>query len=73
MASVLLPGPAEPLTGGLAIDPLQEALFARFAIEIPVFPWPQLGQRILRVSTPIYIDSTEIDALTAALGALGVR
>ena len=73
MASVLLPGPAEPLTGGLAIDPLQEALFARFAIEIPVFPWPQLGQRILRVSTPIYIDSPEIDALTAALGALGVR
>ena len=72
MASVLLPGPAEELTGVLTIDPLQEALFARFGIEIPVFPWPQLGQRILRVSTPIYVDMPEIDALIAALRAVGV-
>ena len=72
MAAVLLPGPTTPLTGAMPIDPLQEALFARFGIEIPVFPWPQLGQRILRVSTPIYVDSPEIDVLVAALRSLGV-
>jgi isopenicillin-N epimerase len=67
MASVLLPGPGTPLTATRLIDPLQEALFARFAIEIPVFHWPQLGQSILRVSTPIYIGTDEIDVLVAAL------
>jgi isopenicillin-N epimerase len=72
MASALLPGPAAPLSGAPAIDPLQEALFTRFGIEIPVFPWPQLGQRILRVSTPIYVDSPEIDVLVGALRALGI-
>ena len=70
MASVLLPGPGTPLTGAVPIDPLQEALFTRFGIEIPVFHWPQLGQSILRVSTPIYIDTAEVDALVAALAAL---
>ncbi|MEP7120121.1 MAG: aminotransferase class V-fold PLP-dependent enzyme [Byssovorax sp.] len=72
MASVLLPGPMAPLPSALSIDPLQEALFARFAIEIPVFPWFPLGQRMVRVSTPFYVDSPEIDVLTAALRALGV-
>jgi isopenicillin-N epimerase len=70
MAAVLLPGPGTPLTGAVRIAPLQEALFTRFGIEIPVFHWPQLGQSILRVSTPIYIDSAEIDVLVAALKAL---
>ncbi len=72
MASVLLPGPATPLTGAQPIDPLQEALFTGHGIEIPVFPWPQLGQRILRVSTPIYIDAAETAVLVAALKTLGV-
>lgn len=71
MASVLLPGKGTPLSGAVPIDPLQEALFTRFEIEIPVFHWPQLGQSILRVSTPIYIDSAEIDVLVAALKTLG--
>ena len=70
MASVLLPGPGTPLTGATPIDPLQEALFTRRGIEIPVFHWPQLGQSILRVSTPLYIDTPEIDVLVTALRAL---
>ncbi len=73
MASVLLPGPAEALPPQRPIDPLQDALYDRFGVEIPVFPWPQLGQRLLRVSTPIYIGPAEIDALVAALQALDVR
>ena len=73
MAAVLLPGPAPHLSPQYPIDPLQDALFARFGIEIPVFPWPQLGQRILRVATPLYIGAAEIDVLIEALQALDVH
>ena len=73
MAAVLLPGPAACLPPQHPIDPLQDALLARFGVEIPVFPWPQLGQRILRVATPLYIGTAEIDVLIAALQALDVR
>jgi isopenicillin-N epimerase len=73
MAAVLLPGPAAPLPPQHPIDPLQDALLAQFGVEIPVFPWPQLGQRILRVATPLYIGAAEIDVLIAALQALDVR
>lgn len=70
MAAVILPGAAAPLTAAQPIDPLQDALFSRFGVEIPVFPWPPLGRRTLRVSTPIYIGPDAIDALIAALQAL---
>jgi isopenicillin-N epimerase len=73
MAAVILPGPAPRLDPQHPIDPLQDDLFARFGIEIPIFPWPQLGQRVLRVATPLYIGSAEIDVLIAALQALDVR
>jgi isopenicillin-N epimerase len=73
MAAVILPGPAARLDPQYPIDPLQDALLARFGVEIPVFPWPQLGQRILRVATPIYIGPAEVDVLIEALQALGVR
>lgn len=73
MAAVILPGPAARLSPRYPIDPLQDALLARFGIEIPVFPWPQLGQRLLRVATPIYIGPAEIDVLIAALQALDIR
>jgi isopenicillin-N epimerase len=72
MATVRIPGPGTPLTASLPIHPLQDALFARFGIEIPVFPWPQLGQSLLRVATPIYIGKAEIDTLVAALRSLSV-
>lgn len=73
MAAVILPGPAEQLAPEHPIDPLQDALLARFGVEIPIFPWPQLGQRLLRVATPIYIGPAEIDVLIAALRDLDVR
>jgi isopenicillin-N epimerase len=68
MASVILPGPAA--TVGEEIDPLQEALFERFHIEVPIFPFA--GKRLLRVSTPIYTTTQDITALVDALRALGV-
>jgi isopenicillin-N epimerase len=72
MAAVILPGSAEPLVAEPLIDPLQDALFTRFRIEIPVFPWAPSARRILRVATPIYTGAAEIDVLTAALRTLNV-
>jgi len=71
MASVPLPlVPAEPQVG--PFDPLQEALFRRFGIEVPIFPFPAPPHRLLRVSTPPYVTPADVARLAAALVALGV-
>jgi isopenicillin-N epimerase len=69
MASVALPPPkpGEPMCG--LFDPIQDALFRRFAIEIPVFPFPT-GSRLLRVSTPAYVTEADIARLVGALRQL---
>jgi isopenicillin-N epimerase len=73
-AMASFPIPAEgPPTPPLAIDPVQDTLYQRFGIEIPVFPWPPLGKKILRISTPIYIGADEIEVLARALIELGIR
>ncbi|MFO0755936.1 MAG: aminotransferase class V-fold PLP-dependent enzyme [Byssovorax sp.] len=59
-----------PPTPPLGIDVLQDTLYQRFKIEIPVFPWPPLGKKIIRFSTPIYIGAEEIARLASALGEL---
>ncbi len=74
MASVPLPlpaGPGEAARPPAALDPLQEALFARFGIEVPIFPFPAAPQRLLRVSTPAYVGAADIERLVAALRELG--
>jgi isopenicillin-N epimerase len=60
-------GPA-PVNGER--DPLQTALFDRFGIELPVFTWPALACRILRVSAQLYNGAADYERLTGALGAL---
>jgi isopenicillin-N epimerase len=73
MASVPLPAAqSEGALDLLQLDPLHETLFARFGIEVPVFPWPAPPQRMLRVSTPAYVGPADVDRLVAALGDLGV-
>lgn len=44
---------------------LQDALWNRFGIEVPVFEWN--GRRILRTSTHVYNSRQEIDELAIAL------
>lgn len=73
MAALILPGEAAPLTAEAPIDALQEALYHRFAIEVPIFPFGSPPRRILRVSTPVYIAPRDIEALSAALVALGLK
>jgi isopenicillin-N epimerase len=53
-------------------DPLQQELFSRFGVQVPVFPFPGKEQRVLRVSTPAYVTSADIDRLAAAFLELGV-
>jgi isopenicillin-N epimerase len=75
MASVPLPDAAPereppPAVGPPPFDPLQEALFTRFGVEVPVFPWPRPPRRLLRVSTPIYVTPEDVSRLVAALRVL---
>jgi isopenicillin-N epimerase len=72
MAAVLLPGAARALSADQPIDPVQEMLFQRFRIEVPIFPWGSPPQRIVRISTPIYTTKSEIEALAGALRELGL-
>ncbi len=69
MASVVLPARRGPVEGAAAgpFDPLQEALFQRFGIEVPVIPWPARPHRLVRVSTPAYVAPGEVERLAAAL------
>jgi isopenicillin-N epimerase len=74
MASVPLPvraGQAGAAVDPLHQDPLHEALFTRFGIEIPVFPWPAPPQKMLRISTPAYVTPADVERLVAALVELG--
>lgn len=51
-------------------DPLQDALFERFAIEVPVIAWPAPPKRVIRVSAQIYNSAGEYERLAKALQAL---
>jgi isopenicillin-N epimerase len=44
---------------------LQDALWSRFGIEVPVFEWN--GRRILRTSTHVFNTASDIDKLATAL------
>lgn len=49
-------------------DPLQDALWEKYHIEIPVLHWK--GQRLIRYSSHLYNTKEEIDLLMRALGEL---
>ncbi|MRG94404.1 aminotransferase class V-fold PLP-dependent enzyme [Polyangium spumosum] len=73
LASVPLPdGTGEPPPPPFSFDPLQEALFTRHSIEVPVTPFPPPRGRLLRISAQIYNDAEEYARLVDALRAEGV-
>ncbi len=71
MASVVLPG--SPVLSDEApgqADPLQDALWEKHRIEVPIIRWPALGVRLLRISCQAYNRFEEYTALAAALRPL---
>lgn len=54
----------------LSGDPLQDKLLFGHNIEVPVMPWPRVGNRILRVSAQLYNELSDYEALARALRAL---
>lgn len=72
LGAVLLPwtlGPSGESPDGI-FDPLGTYLFDQHAIEVPVFPRPGAGQRVLRVSAQLYNRRRDYEALAAVLSGL---
>jgi isopenicillin-N epimerase len=72
MASVPLPDSleAERSMSPLYIDSLQDQLLARYAIEIPVIPWPNFPKRLIRISAQLYNSRAQWELLADALQGL---
>jgi isopenicillin-N epimerase len=70
------PPAPESMLGSLAAlplpdgdDPLQEALYARHHVQVPIIPWPAPPRRLVRVSAQLYNEDADYAALAAALTA----
>jgi isopenicillin-N epimerase len=68
MISLPLPASAEESSRYTLADPLQESLWKRWKIEVPVINWR--GLRLLRVSCHLYNTQDDIDLLVSALREL---
>ncbi|HEV7484147.1 MAG TPA: aminotransferase class V-fold PLP-dependent enzyme [Thermoanaerobaculia bacterium] len=69
MAAVPL-AEGKPYVPTLYGDPLQDALFYDYAIEVPIHPWPYQPKRVLRVSAQLYNEIGDYEKLADALGEL---
>ena len=51
----------------LYVDPLQDVILGDCGLELPIFPWPEFPQRVLRVSCQAYNSSPQYVRLALAL------
>ena len=58
---------AQPPKTPLYLDPLQEHLFKRWKIEVPIIPWPAPPRRLLRISAQVYNSLPDYEHLREAL------
>lgn len=70
LASLPLPDGASVDTCAPDRDPLQEALFERFGLEVPVLSWPAVPRRLIRISAQLYNTPSQYERLALALGEL---
>ncbi|HEB54201.1 MAG TPA: aminotransferase class V-fold PLP-dependent enzyme [bacterium] len=70
LASVVLPPSDEPPIPPVGLDPLQQALMDRFAIEVPVMRWPRPELRLLRISPQAYNSLDQYRYLAEAVASL---
>lgn len=70
LATIPLPPASQEHSRVSAFDvsPLQQALFGRHRIEVPVFDWPGPEQRWVRISAHLYNELWEYEQLAHALG-----
>ena len=71
---------AEDQSSPLEADPLQTAIYDRFAIEVPIGPWPVPAaespdppRRVIRVSIALHNDRDDVDRLVAALRTIAAE
>ena len=70
LAAVRLPPASTPAAPPLGMDPLQEALYQRYRIEVPIIRWPGASERLVRISAQLYNDPSQYEALADALQVL---
>ena len=67
MAAVPLPDGKSTAAFSLYGDPLQDILLEKYAIEVPVVPWPAAPNRLLRISAQLYNSVEEFEYLADSL------
>ncbi len=67
LAALPLPDAPESSALPFHIDPMQDALLARYQIEVPVMPWPKPPQRLLRISAQLYNRQSDYERLGRSL------
>ena len=67
IAAIPLPKAFGKPTAGAAIDPLQDWLWNEFQIEVPIIPWVNPDQKLIRVSAQLYNDIGQYKYLAQAL------
>lgn len=67
MAVVQLTNVEFNAVGKSGISPLQEALWEIFKIEVPVIPWPDANQQLVRISAQFYNTLPQYEYLAKAL------
>ena len=68
LATVELPDPPRwPLPGPRDLDPLQDALFTGYRIEVPVYGWPVAHRRWIRLSPHLHNSEAQYRFLADAL------
>ena len=69
LASVKIPDAVNPVIPKtpLYLDPMQDWLMERHAIEVPVIPWPKPPHRLLRISAQLYNQPEHYEKLAVAL------
>lgn len=71
MAAIPVPGKPQPVSLGYnSVDRLQEWLYQNYAIEVPVFQWPDSNHRVLRISAQQYNYQEQYERLSQILGSL---
>jgi isopenicillin-N epimerase len=67
LASILLPFPPGVGLHSTEEEPLKEVLMDKYQIEVPVFSWPGINAKILRISAQLYNSIDQYRYLAEAL------